>query len=58
MNQQDSKKRTLISFGLALAASLMTIYIQNYTETKASESPHLELNASAIEDPLHVESFN
>jgi hypothetical protein len=58
MNQQDSKKRTLISFGLALAASLMSIYIQNHTETKALEKQSFELKVSAVEDHLQVKSLN
>ena len=34
MNQQHSVKRTVISFSVALAMSLLSIYIQHYSEAK------------------------
>tara|TARA_R110002111_G_scaffold8375_1_gene30973 strand:+ start:248 stop:424 length:177 start_codon:yes stop_codon:yes gene_type:complete len=58
MNQQHPKKRTIISFSLALVTALLSIYIQNYTEAKAFKVQQLEAKVSPIEAPELLEALN
>ncbi|MFT6165741.1 MAG: hypothetical protein ACJAV5_000969 [Vicingaceae bacterium] len=58
MNKQHPKKRTIISFSLALATSLLSIYIQNYTEARTLDDHKLEAKASPIEAPALLETLN
>ena len=58
MNQQGSKKRTIISFGIALATALMSIYIQNYTDSKTLNDRTFEAKANPIEVPAFIETIN
>jgi len=50
MNQQHSVKRTVISFSVALAMSLLSIYIQHYSEAKAIDYKNLEAKVSSAEN--------
>lgn len=45
MNQQSSKKRTIISFSIAVATALLAIYIQNYN-SKDVKKQTFEANAT------------
>ena len=58
MNQQDSKKRTIISFGIALVTALMCIYIQNCTQTEVDKDQPYEAKASPIEGSTLIETLN
>lgn len=58
MNQKHSTKRTIISFSIALAISLLSIYIQHYSETKAIDYKNLEAKVSPIESPTLLESLH
>lgn len=58
MNQQKSIKRIIITFGLALVMSLLTIYIQHYSEVKNLEMNYLEANIKPIETPGSIESLH
>ena len=58
MNQQHPKKRIIISFSLALATALLSIYIQNNTKAKILEDLKLQAKVSRIEAPALLESLN
>tara|TARA_B110000503_G_scaffold142957_1_gene241816 strand:- start:254 stop:430 length:177 start_codon:yes stop_codon:yes gene_type:complete len=58
MSQQHPKKRTIISFSLALVTAVLSIYIQNYTEAKTLEDHKLEAKASPIEALPILETLN
>jgi|GEM_PF-5716923 len=58
MNQQDSKKRTIISFSIALATAVMSIYIQNYTDSKVIKEQSFEAKASPMEGAEFVKTLN
>ncbi len=58
MNQQASTKRTIISFSIALATALMSIYIQNYNGRTGLKDHTFEAKASPIEGATFVETLN
>lgn len=57
MSQEKSKKRTIISFSLAVATALMTLYIQDYTSVVDSKQAS---EAGDTNDPLSsfIETVN
>jgi hypothetical protein len=57
MSQEKSKKRTLISFSLAVATALITLYIQDYTSAVDSKQAS-ETNATSHPASSFIESIN
>jgi hypothetical protein len=58
MNQQHSIKRTVISFSVALAMSLLSIYIQHYSEAKAIDYKNLEAKVGSAENATSPETLH
>jgi len=57
MSQEKAKKRTLISFSLAVATAFMTLYIQYYTPTVDLNQPS-EVNATIHPISSFIETIN
>lgn len=57
-NQHNSTKRTIISFGIALAMSLVSMYVQDYTEASKMDNKDLEANVGPIESASSIETLH
>jgi hypothetical protein len=57
MSQEKSKKRTLISFSLAVVTALITLYIQDYTSAVDSKQAS-EANVSSHPSSNFIETIN
>lgn len=57
MSQEKAKKRTLISFSLAVATAFMTLYIQYYTPAVDLNQPS-EVNATIHPISSFIETIN